>query len=247
MCCRLWPPCILRALLILGHVAMSKPQSYAQIELAAYIDHTLLIPWATPEQVGQWCDEADRHNFAAVCIAPCHVAQTVELMHHKKPAICTVIGFPTGAQTSAVKLYEAQEAANNGATELDVVINLGWVKMGEADRINREIASIREATGLVIKAILEMAVLSDPEKRLAADVCLDAGVQFLKTSTGWQGGATIDDVRLLQQITRDRVGIKAAGGIRTVQHAYDLILAGATRLGTSHSLALLEQAKQFNV
>jgi deoxyribose-phosphate aldolase len=225
---------------------MSKPQSYAQIELATYIDHTLLMPGATPEQVRQWCDEADRYNFAAVCIAPCYVIQAVELMHHKRPQVCTVIGFPTGATTSAVKLYEAQEATNNGATELDVVINLGWVKMGETERIHREIAAIREATGLTIKAILEMAVLSEAEKRLAADVCLDAGVQFLKTSTGWQGGATVADVRLLQQITRDRVGIKAAGGIRTVQQAYDLILAGATRLGTSHSLALLEQAKQFN-
>ncbi len=222
---------------------MSRPPR--EIDLPALIDHTLLTPWATPEQVVQWCDEADRYKFAAVCIAPCHVPQAVSLLHNKKPLVCTVIGFPTGATTTAVKLYEAQEAAENGADELDVVINLGWLKLGRTEDIHREIAAICQETGLTVKAILEMGALSEAEKRMAADVCMDAGANFLKTSTGWNGGATVADVRLLKAASRDRVGIKASGGIRTAQQAYDLVLAGATRLGTSRSVELLQQAEHL--
>jgi deoxyribose-phosphate aldolase len=221
------------------------PNSYEQIDLAPLIDHSLLTPWATEEQIAQWCDEADRYNFASVCIASCHVRQAVSLLHNKRPKVCTVIGFPTGAHTTALKLYEAQEAAENGADELDVVINLGWVKQGRSDDLHREIATIREETGLTIKAILEMTVLTEAEKQLAIDICMDAGAQFLKTSTGWNGGATVADIRLMKEMSRDRVGIKASGGIHTIQQAYDLVLAGATRLGTSRSLDLLEQAKTF--
>lgn len=225
---------------------MSK-QKYAEIELAALIDHSLLTPWALPEQVAQLCEEADRYRFASVCIAPCHVPQAVEILHNKSPKVCTVIGFPTGAHTTAAKLYEAQEAAEHGATELDVVINLGQLKAGNHDAVHQEIAMIREETGGVIKAILEMAVLTPEEKRIAAEICMAAGAQFLKTSTGWQGGATLDDVRLLSEVSRDRVGIKAAGGIRSAAQAYELVLAGATRLGTSHGVALLEQAKTLDL
>jgi deoxyribose-phosphate aldolase len=140
-----------------------------------------------------------------------------------------------------VKLYEAQEAVENGATELDVVINLGWLKSGQLNDLHRELAEIREETGQTIKAILEMSLLTEEEKRVAAEVCMDAGVAFLKTSTGWAGGATVPDVRLLKEISNDRVGIKASGGIRTIEQALELILAGATRLGTSRSLDLLRQ------
>jgi deoxyribose-phosphate aldolase len=224
---------------------MTKP--YAKIHLASFIDHSLLTPWATPDQVQHCCEEADLYGFAAVCIAPCYVKQAVDYLHNKSPHICTVIGFPMGTQTAATKLYEAQEAAENGADELDVVINLGALKAGQSDAIHRELAAIRQATGLIIKAILETSVLREDEKRLAAEVCMDAGVQFLKTSTGWNGGATVADVRLLHDIARDRVGIKASGGIRTAEQAYELILAGATRLGTSHGPVLLEQAKHLEV
>lgn len=159
----------------------------------------------------------------------------------QKPQVCTVIGFPTGATTSAVKLFEAQDAAENGAAELDIVINLGLLKMGKVDEFHREIAEIRESTGLVLKAILEMSLLTEAEKRLAAELCMDAGVEFLKTSTGWVGGATVADVRLLKQLTQDRVGIKASGGIRTIDQALELVIAGATRLGTSQGVSLLRQ------
>jgi deoxyribose-phosphate aldolase len=215
--------------------------SEKEIDLARFIDHALLHPTATTEQVVRICEEADRFGFATVCVYPVHVQQAVELLHNKAPKVCTVIGFPSGATTSTVKLYEAQEAAENGATELDVVINLGWLKMGRGSEVNRELAEIVEATGLAVKAILEMSLLTEPEKQLAVEVCLDAGVAFLKTSTGWQGGATIADVRLLKELTHDRVGIKAAGGIRTPQQAIELILAGATRLGTSRGPDLVRQ------
>jgi deoxyribose-phosphate aldolase len=163
------------------------------------------------------------------------------LLHGKKPKICTVIGFPTGATTAATKLYEAQEAVENGAAELDVAINLGLLKAGKTREVHREIAEICDSTGQTVKAILEMALLTNAELRQAAEICADAGVAFLKTSTGWHGGATVEDVRLLKEITKGQIGIKAAGGIRTHEQAVELILAGATRLGTSRSVDLLRQ------
>ncbi len=214
---------------------------YQGIDIAPFIDHALLNPTATPQQVRQWCEEADRFQFAAVCVYPVHVRQATELLQGKNPKVCTVIGFPTGATTSAVKLYEAQEAVENGATELDVVINLGWLKAGKTEELHREIAQICEETGQTVKAILETNLLTDAEKRLAAEICMDAGVAFLKTSTGWNGGATVADVQLLKEVAKEQVGIKAAGGIRTIAQALELILAGATRLGTSRSVDLLRQ------
>ncbi len=215
--------------------------NHPDIDLAPFIDHTLLSAIATPEQVTQWCIEADRFQFAAVCVYPMHVRLCADLLNQKRPRVCTVIGFPSGATTSAVKLYEAQEAVENGATELDVMINLSWLKQGRTDELHREIATICEATGQVVKAILETSLLSPDEKRLAAEICLDSGVAFLKTSTGWVGGATVEDVTLLREVTRGRIGIKASGGIKTAEQALDLIVAGATRLGTSRGLDLLQQ------
>ncbi|MGB3200131.1 MAG: deoxyribose-phosphate aldolase [Nodosilinea sp.] len=221
-----------------------RPTTEDGIDLAPLIDHSLLSPTATFEQVAQWCAEADRYGFAAVCIAPCHVAQAVDLLHNSRVKVCTVIGFPTGATTSATKLYEAQEAAERGATELDVVINLGWLKEGKTEAIHREIATICEETGLLVKAILETAVLSPAEIALAAEVCMDAGAAFLKTSTGWQGGATVEVVRQLWEITQGRVGIKASGGIGTAAQAMALVQEGATRLGTSRGVELVRQQQQ---
>ena len=214
------------------------------IDVASYIDHTLLKPSAVPEEVKQLCQEAWRYNFPTVCVYPTAVKQAKELLHDKQPKICTVIGFPTGAVTSDIKLYEAQQAVENGATELDVVINLGWLKSRETDKIYREIAQICSETGQTVKAILETTVLTDVEKRLAGEVCLDAGVAYLKTSTGWFGGATVEDVKILKEITRGQIGIKASGGIRTYSEAIALIQAGATRLGTSRGVDLLRQQNE---
>ncbi len=215
----------------------------SEVDLAPLIDHSLLAPMATPEHVEHWCAEADRYGFAAVCVNPIHVRQARECLKGSKSQVCTVIGFPTGATTPTVKLYEAQEAAENGATELDVVINLGWLKMGKIDLIHREIASICEETGQVIKAILETQLLNPDELRQAADVCMDAGAAFLKTSTGWQGGATVEVIEQLQAISKGRVGIKASGGISTAEQASLLVQAGATRLGTSRGPDLIKQQR----
>ncbi len=214
---------------------------YPDIDIAPFIDHALLNPTATPDQVEQWCEEADRFHFAAVCVYPASVRTAAELLQGKQPKVCTVVGFPTGAMTSKVKLYEAQEAVENGATELDVVINLGWLKAGQTEEMHQEIAEICGSTGQTVKAILETTLLTDAEKRLAAEICMDAGVRFLKTSTGWNGGATVADVGLLKQATQERVGIEASGGIRTVSQALELIVAGATRLGTSRGPDLIRQ------
>ncbi|MDA0266732.1 MAG: deoxyribose-phosphate aldolase [Cyanobacteria bacterium] len=216
----------------------------SEVDLAPLIDHSLLAPMATPEQVEHWCAEADRYGFAAVCVNPIHVRQAKECLQGSKAQVCTVIGFPSGATTPTVKLYEAQEAAENGATELDVVINLGWLKMGKMDLIHREIASICEETGQVIKAILEAQLLNPDELRQAADVCMDAGAAFLKTSTGWQGGATVEIIEQLQAISKGRVGIKASGGISTAEQASLLVQAGATRLGTSRGPDLIRQQRE---
>lgn len=213
----------------------------SNIDIASYIDHSLLSPTAIAQEVEQYCQQADQYGFPTVCVYPSAVRQAAELLQGKPPQVCTVIGFPTGATTSAVKLYEAQEAAENGATELDVVINLGWLKTGLSDNIYQEIAAICTETQQTVKAILETALLTETEKRLAAEICMDAGATYLKTSTGWFGGATVADVSYLQGISKGRVGIKASGGIRTLEQAWSLIEAGATRLGTSHGVDLVKQ------
>jgi len=211
------------------------------LDIAPYIDHSLLDPLAGVAEVDRYCNEAVHFNFAAVCIYPAYVRQAAERLHKQAPKVCTVIGFPTGATTATTKLYEASEAIENGAQELDVVVNLGLLKSGKTDDFHREIAAFCEETGVPVKAILETTLLSDEEKKIAAELCMDAGVAFLKTSTGWRGGATVADVRLLQEIAKGNVGIKASGGIRTPEGAIDLIVAGATRLGTSRGVELLKQ------
>jgi deoxyribose-phosphate aldolase len=215
--------------------------SHDGVDLAPLIDHALLSPTATADQVQQWCADVDRYGFAAVCVFPVHVRQAVELLLQRPGQVCTVIGFPAGATTSATKLFEAQEATENGATELDVVINLGWLKSGQSDAVHREIAAICEETGQTVKAILETSLLTPKEIALAAEVCMDAGVAYLKTNTGWHGGATVEVVQQLRQITQGRVGIKASGGIRTAEQAQALIQAGATRIGTSRGPLLIQQ------
>jgi len=218
--------------------------SDTNIDIATYIDHTLLKPSAVPEEVQKLCESAWRYNFPTVCVYPTAVRQARELLHDKQPQVSTVIGFPTGAVTSAIKLHEAQQAVENGATELDVVINLGWLKSGKTNQIYQEIAQICSETGQVVKAILETTILTNEEKRLAGEICLDAGVAYLKTSTGWFGGATVEDVKILKEITRGQIGIKASGGISTYQQAIALIEAGATRLGTSRGVDLLRQQSE---
>ncbi|MDX2255946.1 MAG: deoxyribose-phosphate aldolase [Pseudanabaenaceae cyanobacterium bins.39] len=208
------------------------------IDLSSYIDCALLDPAAHPEAIDGLCDMADRFGFASVCVYPCHVKRSRERLLKSAVQVGTVIGFPSGATTSNVKLYEAMEAVELGATELDVVINLGWLKAGETKLVHQDIAQICQETGQTVKAILEMSRLTADEQMLAAEICMDAGVAFLKTGTGWAGGATVEMVKMLKAVSRDRVGIKASGGIKTREQAIALLEAGATRLGTSHGAAI---------
>ncbi|MFM7424805.1 MAG: deoxyribose-phosphate aldolase [Elainella sp.] len=216
-------------------------ETYSEIDLAEFIDHSLLTPVATAEQVRQWCLEAEQFNFPAVCLNPVYVRQAAELLHRKPTQVCTVIGYPSGATTPATKLYEAQEAVEAGAAELDVMLNLGWLKSGQTDESYRELAEICQAVGIPVKAVLETYLLTDSEKQLAVEISIDAGASFIQTNTGWGGPATVADVRLLKSVAKDQIQIKAAAGIQSFSQAIELILAGATRLGTSRGPDLVRQ------
>lgn len=211
------------------------------INLADYLDHTLLLPMVTPEQIDQGCEMALRYRFPSLCIPPCYVPRAVERLHGSPVRVSTVIGFPLGTTTAEAKLYEAQLAVEQGCQELDVRVNLAWLKAGELDRLHAEIAQVVEETGVCVKAILETAQLTEDEKKIVGEVCIDAGVAFLMTSTGWMGGATVEDVQLLWRLSQGKVAVKASGGIRTVAQAEAMIRAGASRIGTSWSLELMQE------
>lgn len=214
----------------------------SSLNLAEYIDHTLLLPMVTPEQIDQGCEIALRYGFPTFCVPPCYVPRVVERLHGSPVKVSTVVGFPLGTTTAEAKLYEAQLAVEQGCRELDVRINLAWLKAGELDRLHAEIAQLVEETGVCVKAILETALLTEEEKKLAGEICIDAGAAFLMTSTGWMG-ATLADVQLLWQLSRGKVGVKASGGIRTVAQAEAMIQAGASRIGTSWGLELMQELK----
>jgi deoxyribose-phosphate aldolase len=220
---------------------MSFNPADVDLDLGPMIDHAALDPAATDEQIKQACAEADRFGFATVCIYPTHVRLAVEQLRQRPPGVCVVIGFPSGATTSAVKIYEAQEALEDGADELDMVINLGWVRSGQSNPLSREISEICGLSDKPVKAVLEMSRLTLDEQRLAIEICMDSGVTFLKTSTGWAGPATVEQIQFLREVTKGKIGLKAAGGIRTYAQAAALVMAGATRLGTSAGVALLKE------
>jgi len=213
-------------------------------DLAPHIDHTLLDRQAGRERVEALCDEADRWGCAAVCVYPVWVPLAVERLHRKTPKVATVIGFPSGAHTPEVKRYEAAEAVDRGATELDVVINLAWLREGNIQGVYQELAAIVEAAGQPVKAILELPLLTPTEVEQAVAIALDAGVSCLKTGTGWSGPVTVPQVQQLARLSQGRVPIKAAGGIRSLNLALELLAAGATRLGTSHTATLLQELAQ---
>jgi deoxyribose-phosphate aldolase len=218
--------------------------SLADVDLAPTIDHSLLNPQATDDYVRQWCAEADRFQFASVCVYPSQVRLATECLHGKRPAVSTVIGFPTGATTASVKLYEALEAVENGATELDVMINLAQLKQGQTNEVYRAIAEICEESNVLVKAIIETNLLTPEELPLAVNLCIDAGAGYIMTGTGWNGGVTLDTVRQLKSLAKEQIGIKAAAGIKEMDFAIDLIVEGATRLGTSYAIAMLQQYEQ---
>jgi deoxyribose-phosphate aldolase len=217
-------------------------------EVAHLIDHTLLKPEATPAQVAQLCDEARRYGFASVCINPVYVRLATEKLEGSGVAVCTVVGFPLGATTTLIKVKEARQAMADGATEIDMVIHIGALKAGDYDAVQEDIAAVAAAChagGTLLKVIIETVLLSDEEKVIACRLAQAAGADFVKTSTGFAGGgATIEDVRLMRQTVGPQMGIKAAGGVRSYADAMAMVEAGATRIGASAGVEIVEQVPQ---
>ena len=215
------------------------------MNLAPHIDHTLLKPDASPEQIEQLCREAAEHHFASACVPPCYVRLAAEILRDSGVAVCTVIGFPLGYQLAKVKFFEAHQALTEGATELDMVINIGALKAGHIEEVEEEIGQLAELChlrGALLKVIIETALLSEDEIVLACQLCEEAGADFVKTSTGFASrGASVADVMLMRQTLPGQIRIKAAGGIRTRTAALALIAAGADRIGSSNSLVLLHE------
>ena len=216
--------------------------------LAAWIDHTLLKPEATPEQITELCQEASRYSFASVCVNPVYVPLASRLLQGGPVKVCSVIGFPLGATFSAAKAAETRLALEAGAHEIDMVIPVGLLKAGQyhavADDIHQVVASAHGG-GAIVKVILEMALLTRHEKIAGCLLSQMAGADFVKTSTGFgPGGATLEDVELMRRVVGPQMGVKAAGGVRSLADAVAMLKAGATRLGTSSGAKIVAEAEQ---
>jgi len=212
-------------------------------ELAGMIDHTRLAPDTTPVDIRRACEEALRYGFASVCIPPCYVEEAVRGLEGSRVAVCTVVGFPTGYQSLSVKILEAVEALKQGAIELDLVLHLGAVKMGDADGVRTEVTQIRNAaSGARLKVIVETGYLTRKEIISACRWSREAGAVWVKTSTGFgPKGATAADVRLLKKAVGEGGFVKAAGGIRDLKTLETMVRAGASRIGTSHGVEILKE------
>jgi deoxyribose-phosphate aldolase len=216
-------------------------------EVARYIDHTLLKPDASQDQIAQLCYEARKYGFAAVCINPTYVKLCSQLLKDSAVHVCTVVGFPLGATPPEVKAYEAQKAIDDGATEVDMVINVGALKSKDYALVERDIGTVARtshAGGAIVNVIIEAALLSDEEKVIACQLAKAAGADYVKTSTGFgPGGATVHDVDLMRRTVGPGMGVKAAGGIRSFEDAQAMIAAGATRIGASAGVKIVQQAQ----
>jgi deoxyribose-phosphate aldolase len=214
------------------------------IDLAKMIDHTLLKPDATQEQIAQLCFEARKHGFATVCINPTWVPLCAKLLEGSSVKVCTVIGFPLGATSPEVKAFEAQDALNHGASEIDMVINVGALKARDLDLVAKDIRGVVKAAhekAAIVKVIIEAILLTDEEKTIACLLSKEAGAEYVKTSTGFaSGGATVHDVELIRRVVGPEMGVKAAGGVRTYEDAENLIKAGATRIGASAGVKIIK-------
>ena len=211
-------------------------------EILKHVDHTLLLQGSTWDEIKQICDDAMEYKTASVCIPPCYVRQAAEYMG-EKVAVCTVIGFPNGNTTTAAKIFETKDALSNGASEIDMVINIGRLKDKEYDYVESEKREIKEAIGEnILKVIIETCLLTDEEKIKACELSVAAGADFVKTSTGFStGGATVTDVKLMAGTVGDKAKVKASGGIHTREEALALIDAGASRIGASKSIDICKE------
>lgn len=215
------------------------------MELNRMIDHTILKPEATEAAVQKIIDEAKEYNFFSVCINPCWVAFTSEQLADTDVAVCTVIGFPLGANTPEVKAYEAADAIKNGANEVDMVINIGALKSQQYDYVRQDIQGVVDAAKgkALVKVIIETALLTDEEKVKACELAKEAGADFVKTSTGFStGGAKVADIRLMRETVGPDMGVKASGGVHNAEEALAMIEAGATRIGASTGVAIVSGA-----
>ena len=218
------------------------------MSIAKYIDHTLLAPDATKSAIEKLCKEASEYKFASVCVNSCWVSLAADLLKDSSVKVCTVVGFPLGAMDTVSKAYEAAKAVENGADEVDMVINIGYLKSGMLDAVLEDIVAVRKATeGKLLKVIIETCLLTDDEKRTACELSEKAGADFVKTSTGFsKGGATLHDVELMKSVVGDRLGVKASGGVRDYATAKAMIDAGATRIGASAGIAIVREENAGN-
>lgn len=210
-------------------------------DILKHVDHTLLLQGATWEEIKQICDDAIKYETASVCIPPSYVRQVADYMQGRIP-VCTVIGFPNGYMTTAVKEFETKDAIANGAAEIDMVINIGWVKDGRFDLVEDEIRTLKAACGdKILKVIIETCLLTEEEKIKMCEVVTASGADYIKTSTGFStAGATFEDIELFAKHVGPNVKIKAAGGISTMDDAKKFIELGAERLGTSRMIKLVK-------
>ncbi|HBG44724.1 MAG TPA: deoxyribose-phosphate aldolase [Firmicutes bacterium] len=215
--------------------------SYFDKELAGIIDHTLLKPEATPADIRKLCQEAREYQFCSVCVNPVFVPLAKQELAGSPVKVCTVIGFPLGATSAFAKAAEARDAAAMGADELDMVIRIGALKSGLYQEVHRDIAAVVDASGgRLVKVIIETALLTDEEKKTACKIAVEAGANFVKTSTGFsRGGATVEDVKLMRAMVGSEIGVKASGGIRDRETALRMVEAGASRLGLSAGVAVV--------
>lgn len=210
--------------------------------LAKYIDHTLLKPEATRQQIQEICTQAKKYGFHSVCVNPVWVKEAFKQVKNSNVKVCTVVGFPLGATTSEVKAFETKNAIKNGASEIDMVISIGKLKDGQYSEVQDDIqAVVKEAQEkAIVKVIIETCLLTREEKVKACEIAVKAGADFVKTSTGFSSsGATIEDVRLMRKVVGPNIGVKAAGGIRDKDTALKMIEAGASRIGASSSVAIV--------
>ncbi|MDK8639625.1 deoxyribose-phosphate aldolase [Niallia taxi] len=211
-------------------------------QIAKMIDHTLLKAEATKEQVKTLCEEAKEYSFASVCVNPTWVQYASELLAGTEVKVCTVIGFPLGATTSATKAFETANAIENGATEVDMVINIGALKDKNFDLVKEDIKAVVDAAKgkALTKVIIETSLLTDEEKEKACVLAVEAGTDFVKTSTGFStGGATVEDIALMRKTVGPEIGVKASGGVRSSEDTEKMIEAGATRIGASSGVAIV--------
>lgn len=211
------------------------------MELNKYIDHTVLKATTEPKDIIQLCKEARENKFFSVCVNGSYVKLASKELEGTEVKVCAVIGFPLGAMSSEAKIFEAKNCIENGAREIDMVINVGMLKAGQFAYVRDEIAEIKKAIGSnVLKVIIENCYLTDEEKKIATNLCLDAKADFVKTSTGFgTGGATFEDIKLMKSIVGDKAKLKAAGGVRDLATAEKYISLGASRLGTSSGVELM--------